>query len=221
MSASESLRVGLVAEGPTDRVVFEQVIARILSRPVSVTMLQPTEKSLAFSDGGASGFGWRGVLNWCDELRRAGGVEGSGVLTNLDLLLIHLDGDVARDAEVNCAKPCPPAADTANALRALLLARVGAAQSPPKTLLAIPMDATECWLLPLFRPRDPVNECDLDPASRFCGGKPKLLEQSGKKKRRAYEDAFREITWDWSRARALSQAARFEDELRAVAGSSP
>lgn len=221
MSASDTLRVGIVAEGPTDRVVFEQVIAKILSRPVSITMLQPTDQSLAFSHGGASGFGWRGVLNWCDELRGAGGVESSGVLTNLDLLLIHLDGDVARDREIDCAKPCPPAEDTADALRALLLARVGASQTPPKTLFAIPMDATECWLFPLFRPGEAVNECDLDPASRFRGGRPKLLEQSGKKKRHAYVAAFRDLAWDWANAHALSQAARFERELQALAGAAP
>lgn len=213
---SDPVRVGAVVEGPTDKVMLQHVLPKILGCSVTVTMLQPTDESVAFSQGGASGFGWRGVLRWCDEIRGAGGVASSGVLTNLDVLVVHLDGDVAGDRDIHLARPCPPAADTADELRALLLRRLGDVTPPPKTVLVVPMQATETWLLALFRPKEAVEECEASPQDRLKGGKPKLLDQSGKKLRPRYEQAFREIPWSWDSAGGLSQAARFESEVRAV-----
>ena len=82
----------------------------------------------------------------------------------------------------------------------------------------IPMDATEAWLLPMLRDAA-WEECASDPASQFKGGKPKLLEQSGKKKRRAYEDATGTMAACWSRAQRLSQFARFATDLAGAVGA--
>ena len=71
---SEPVRVGVVVEGPTDIVVLRAILPKILGRGVIVTPVFPTDQSLAFGNGGHDGFGWRGVLGWCDEMQRAGGV---------------------------------------------------------------------------------------------------------------------------------------------------
>lgn len=58
---SEPLRVALVGEGPTERVVIEAALASILrERPFILKQLQP-EESLPF---GAIGTGWVGVYRW-------------------------------------------------------------------------------------------------------------------------------------------------------------
>jgi hypothetical protein len=137
-------------------------------------------------------------------------------LSQYDLLIIHVDGDVAREPDVACARPCPPAEDTADALRAALLNDLGLTAPPPGLVITTPMDATEAWLLPILRD-EPSSECAPDPAARFIGGEPKLMNQSRKKQTARYRAASREIAAGWPRARGLSQFDRLERELEAWA----
>ena len=60
---SEPLRVALVCEGPTDKIVLSAILPGLLGRPVVVTMVQPMEEELS-GGGSALGFGWRGVRRW-------------------------------------------------------------------------------------------------------------------------------------------------------------
>ena len=43
---SEPLRVALVCEGPTDKIVLAAILPGLLRRPVVVTMVQPMEEEL-------------------------------------------------------------------------------------------------------------------------------------------------------------------------------
>lgn len=212
---SKPARVLVATEGPTDRVVLGAILPRILAREVVLTSLQPTDESLAFGQGGPAGFGWRGVLGWCDEVRGAGGLSSLGALLNADFLVVHLDGDVAREQEISLACPCPPADPTADALRGLLMRRLGMDAPSPRVVLCVPMDATEAWLVAMLRD-EPITECDPKPENRFKGGRPKLLEQGGKKKTHEYRAHKAAMASGWPRALALSQAARFEREVLAA-----
>jgi hypothetical protein len=207
---SEPLRVALVCEGPTDKIVLAAILPGLLRRPVVVTMVQPMEEELG--GGGALGFGWRGVRRWCQEVRAGRLSTLEDWLSQTDLLIIHLDGDVAREPDVACARPCPPAEDTADALRAVLLNDLGLSAPPPGLLITTPMDATEAWLLPILRDVQ-TSECAADPAARFIGGEPKLMNQSRKKQTARYRAASRDISAHWTRARGLSQLDRLEREL--------
>ena len=61
---SDRLRIALVAEGSTDRVVIEAALRFILgSRPFVLNQLQPVG-SVAF---GPMGAGWSGVYRWCQQ----------------------------------------------------------------------------------------------------------------------------------------------------------
>lgn len=216
---SEPLRVGLVVEGPTDRIVFEAALPTILGHEVVSTRLQPTDQSVALSHGGPAGFGFRGVLGWCEDVTSQGGLEAAAVFGNLDVVIVQLDGDVARQSDVDCALPCPPPGASADALRRVLLDRLGRNQPHERLVLAIPMDAIEAWLLRILRD-EPVDECALDPAVRFTSGTPRLVQQRGKKRRREYERAAPEIARFWGRATTLSQARRFQsDVLRAASAA--
>ncbi|MCX5685301.1 MAG: hypothetical protein NT049_16715, partial [Planctomycetota bacterium] len=140
---SDPVRIALVAEGPTDRVVIQAALRAILSdRRFVLTQLQP-EGTLAF---GTMGGGWTGVYRWCKQAAaRGGGRLGSDELLfqNYDLLILHVDADVAGmryaddsitpkpgDGALPCELPCPPAADTTNALRTVLLSWCGEVAVP-------------------------------------------------------------------------------------------
>ena len=64
---SDPLRIALVAEGPTDRIVLEAAITALLGQRSFVLSLKQPEVSEAFTGGasGASGAGWGGVYRWC------------------------------------------------------------------------------------------------------------------------------------------------------------
>lgn len=99
---SEPIRIALVAEGVTDFVFLEAVLRAMLppERTFDFKLLQP-EESAAFSSGGhagAFGGGWRGVYKWChQQVVSFEGLRDHPLLLNYDLLMIHLDADVASE----------------------------------------------------------------------------------------------------------------------------
>jgi hypothetical protein len=86
------LRVALVAEGPTDRIVIESVLRATLGeRPFVLTLQQP-EESLAFGGGGFGrlGAGWAGVYRWCKQVAsRSKRLGGDELFETFDLLVVH------------------------------------------------------------------------------------------------------------------------------------
>lgn len=164
--SESALRIGVVAEGKTDKWVIEAALAAIPGAARSVvTMIQP-EESLAFGDSGSGmgphGGGWRGVLSWCATTAQGPGV--SGVLLNRDVL-----------------------------------------------------DATESWLLPVLRPAEAVSECERNPAKRLASGRPRLVEQGGKKKTAEYKAIMPQIVQGWPQiVHARTQAAQFQQDIEAA-----
>lgn len=209
---SEPLRVGLVCEGPTDKIVLEALLGEIVDRDVVVALLQPTEEAIG-GRGDSHGLGWRGVRGWCHDHSAGAAITLDDLLSQHALVIIHLDGDVAREPDVQCARPCPPAQHTADALRALVLSDLGLTVSPPRLVITTPMDATEAWLLPILRGVDWA-ECVPDPAAQFIGGTPKLMNQQRKKQTRRYRDEVSNIRAHWRRALPLSQLERFVREVQ-------
>ncbi|MCD8486176.1 MAG: hypothetical protein LRZ84_05370 [Desertifilum sp.] len=123
---SEELRIALVAEGPTDYEVIQAALKAVLPNPFVMTLLQPeaTQPKL--------GAGWCGVLKWCHEAdqRHNELLDTDPTLVGFDLLIIHVDVDVASQQYPNCGpsveiwakenswgslpctQPCPPISDT-------------------------------------------------------------------------------------------------------------
>ncbi|MHB1267957.1 MAG: hypothetical protein ACYCY2_10210 [Acidithiobacillus ferriphilus] len=85
------LRIALVAEGPTDLILIEAALKAILLRPFVLNQLQPEPTRPEM------GGGWGGVFKWCQEFRRRGAVsiEEDPTLNHFDLVIVHLDADVA------------------------------------------------------------------------------------------------------------------------------
>jgi len=103
---SSTLRIALVAEGITDYVVLNAAIESMLNgRSFILNPLQP-EGSVAFTGGGDAGplgGGWKGVYKWSRQstLRGGGRLTGDPLFIKHDLLVLHLDADVAGEYPEN------------------------------------------------------------------------------------------------------------------------
>lgn len=184
---SDPLRIALVAEGPTDKIVVQAAIAQMLGeRSFVLRQLQP-EESLAF---GPLGTGWPGVYHWCQQAaKRAGGLlRNDPLFATYDVLVLHLDADVADKnyeeagikqvaEDLPCAEPCPPPWSTTNRLRKVLLRWAGEDETPLRTVLCTPSKSTEAWILAALYSRDRAViggglECWANPEARL-GQQPK------------------------------------------------
>ncbi len=232
-----SLRVGLVAEGPTDGIVIEAALRSILGpdRPFVLNLIQP-EGSVAF---GALGTGWVGVYRWCKQAAQNGRGRLGGfelLFTTHDLVLLHLDADVAAmkyedgslvpeagDGALPCEKECPPAEATTEALREVLLSWVNENTEPPKVALCLPSKSTEAWVVLAVLPDDPAAgpgiECFPQPVNRLSQQK-KAVRFT--KSRRDYLDRQDQLRERWPVvASTLTSAARFQAEVLRIRGPEP
>lgn len=227
------LRVGLVCEGPTDNIVINAAISSLLGgRTFVLTQLQP-EESIAF---GTTGAGWAGVYNWCLQAADQGGgsVSNNPLFDTYDVLIVHLDADVADETYANgnivtiatdlpCSMPCPAASDTTNNLRTVLLRWLGEIAVPPQTTLCTPSKNTEAWVLAALFPLDRIVtsgelECHDSPANALSSKPlPSRLVRAGKKMRQKYQDKSGDIERAWARVRGIcTEAERFSVEFLAT-----
>lgn len=167
----EPLRIAAVVEGPTDAIALEAIVKATLpdGTEFELQTLQP-EGSVAFGAAsfGRTGAGWGGVFRWCRQATDEGGgsVSGSSVLSHHDLLVVHVDADVAgetyaraniQDAprdDLPCDEPCPPAEDTTNALQTVVLNWLGEPACPPRIVLCTPSKSIEAWVLAAIWPEN-------------------------------------------------------------------
>lgn len=204
---SEVIRISLVCEGPTDEVIFRIAMEKVLqrnkvNRSFIITRVQPPVDLI--SDNGN---GWNGVRKWCKGYAAEGGLTASSVLEFCDLLVIHIDADVADEAEISCAEPCPPAMKTIKALQATLLDWCGETLRPNKTVFWIPSKNTEAWLwVALYGGtigNKEFQECVCKPDRYMSGkryivnGRNKLFIERGTKKQAVYKAAAAEIARGW------------------------
>ena len=240
---SDTLRIALVSEGVTDYEFLHAAVDSMLAgRSFILKLLQPDD-SIAFTgsgDAGELGGGWRGVYQWCLQAteRNDGGIHSDPIFDAYDLLIVHLDADVAAEDPANhkthpipalkgilpCVKKCPPASDTTVSLRNIMLVWLGESHPPPRTVFCTPSKSLEAWLLAIFFPSDRQMirsgwECYPTPELR-------LSQQSKtvrfKKTQAEYRSRHNEIRKGWPKlASRLSEAKRFQDEFQRAIEPSP
>ena len=177
---------------------------------------------------GQTSSGRGGVYRWCEQAcdEGDGHVSGSVLFDFHDLLIVHLDADVAgkkyRDHNIDdavndlpCEQPCPPCTDTTNALRKVLLRWMGEPSTPSRCVLCTPSKNTETWVMAAFFPSDPVMkkkgwECYETPAARLAV---QPLKQRIKKSVSDYRQRSNDLKQAWPQICALTEAARFEKEF--------
>lgn len=223
------LRIAVVAEGPTDLEIIQAALNAMLPTPFTLTQLQP-ERTLP-----DMGTGWGGVLKWCEatSLRHNGTLDTDPTLADFDLMIIHLDADVAHKhygdcghdvpakAQVKawqvlpCDQPCPPASDTCAQLGLALRSWLSPALPSATTVLCIPAQSTGAWLAAAVLPPDhnllEGLECNLNAEARL-GALPKV--QRIKKSLRDYRKYAPAIHRRWDQVKQLCrQAAQFERDV--------
>jgi hypothetical protein len=212
---SDTIAIRVVCEGPTDMVVIRSVVAA-LGIDAVITQIQPEDNSNLLGDFGG---GWKGVRAWCQDAVTQGGLQVT--LANAQALIVHVDADIAYDKELACAQPCPPAQDTANAVRSMVLEWLGVTSPPQGVVLCVPAMATEAWafcaLFPMAKEASAI-ECRREPAALLVPKKPKLVAKKGKryvKDPLAYEEVLEAFIAGWKGPipQLCGEGARFLNEL--------
>jgi hypothetical protein len=225
---SEPLRIALVAEGPTEKILIEAVLSSILAdRSFVLRQLQP-EESLPF---GTIGTGWVGVYRWCRQvvMRTGSSLRQDVLYKTYDILVLQLDADVAekryadgsiQDAvqDLPCNEPCPPPRASTDPLRRVLLRWAGEHELPPNTVLCTPSKSTEAWVVAALFPGDDAVrrgiECLPDAEARL---RQQPLASRIHKRLSDYQARATELSDAWPRlVETLDEAKRFDTQFRAV-----
>lgn len=225
---SEPLRLALVVEGPTDKVIIESAVSSMLDgRPFVLNQLQP-EMSLAFGENGgfgSHGGGWGGVYRWCRQAaaRNGGYLDADPLFEVHDILILHLDADVAseryRSANIHespedlpCVEPCPPARATTDRLRRVMLGWVTQATTPDRTVLCTPSKSIDAWVVAALFPSDPA-VLDGNHECRSRGQQP--LRIRIEKSQSVYESHKATLREAWLTVTEIcTEARRFSDDFR-------
>lgn len=228
---SEPLRIAVAVEGPTDRIALQAIVAALIPNQDFVLQVVQPEVSAAFASSHFGGFGggWPGVCRWCRQSATEGGgsVLHSTVLCNHDLVIVHVDADVAgmtyasgnipRPAsdDLPCEEPCPPASATTNRLRAVVSNWLGLTDDGP-VVLCVPSKSMDSWMVAAVLP-------DFVAASRTpweCVHAPfALLPRALRfpKSQQGYEAKKGQLTSAWPQVSSqLAEASRFEHDFRSV-----
>lgn len=233
----EPIRIALVAEGPTDKIVVGAAIQNILGdTPFILRQLQP-EESVAFIDP-RPGTGWGGVHRWCRQAveRTHGAIETDLIFLTYGALVLQLDSDVARERYANagindwlddlpCVRDCPPASATTDELKRVLLNWIGRTELPSQVALCVPSANSEAWVLCALYPDDPevqrgTIECLESPQNQLQSKRLHgRVVTRGRKVVEAYRRRAPEISEAWPRVRRQCREAEqfstaFENAVR-------
>jgi hypothetical protein len=152
-------RWAVIAEGRSDWHIMASVIKDVYS-DANVDLIQPE-----YLGTGGRPNGWRGVQAWCEKYREIIG-EFMDMVKGREYqhLVIQLDCSMAHN--VNAAKAMPPARDTANALRDVVVKKWLNRRSLEKFIvLSVPAMCSEAWLVSALEPAytpDADIECDIN-----------------------------------------------------------
>lgn len=227
------LRVGVIAEGPTDVMVIEALLQHLLQRPFVLTQLQP-EGSLSF---GATGAGWTGIYKWCRQIIQAGSLQNHPLLAPFQLLIFHIDADVAsktytsgnitdapNPTDLPCDCDCPPAQHCIDMLTQVLAGWLALAPSPfpHNWVFCIPSKSLEAWsIAAVYGNTSHVIlhnlECYLG-LEAWVKSLPKPESRQLAKTGRNYRDTLAPlIVKNWNQVKQhCRQADRFEQDLRSA-----
>jgi hypothetical protein len=159
---------GVVTEGKRDYPILAAVIEELCPEAEDVQLIHPPGDQLSVSRlDDVKATGWTGVRRWCQRYgpRLTRFMRDYG--EPLGLLVIQVDASIAHNPEINLERPCPPATDTTDALRDLIVQWVGG-QLPSNVILAVPSKATDAWVCAALVGGDDLLECDPEPLERLA-----------------------------------------------------
>ncbi|MDR2754236.1 MAG: hypothetical protein LBC20_00885 [Planctomycetaceae bacterium] len=180
---SETLEIGIIAEGPTDILVIKEIVENLISDQYEFicTSIQP-KCSAAFEQLNTElGTGWSGVCRCLLEMKKQsnGKFDQHIGIQRLNMLIIHLDVDVTRQSyadghlqnidnnlpcpSISCPLPpkrkklCPSNCDIprqrADTIRQVVLNWLNNC-TPQHLVFCTPSDAMDAWVFAAFFPDD-------------------------------------------------------------------
>ncbi len=233
-------RIGIVVEGITDRIVIESALNHIFANcTYTLIQLQP-ELSDGFDNGGfgSTGSGWGGVYRWCQQIVNMDmALVDNPSLQKFDIIIIHLDADVAEknysDANIKnpikkdlpCVQPCPPASNSIQKLELVVLGWLNLKeQLPNQFVMCIPSKCTETWVaIALYGQSDEgiLVEIECNPnIENYLAQKPAkerlIRNRNGKMKKitQKYSEKSEQIKnqWDYI-TQKCNQANKFTEDM--------
>lgn len=231
---SDPIRIALIAEGATDKIVIEAALEALLPQGTAIILrqLQPDTPEgdvlggSADATAGIHGGGWGGVCRWC---RSVSGMDSGGIMSvaqlAYDFVIIHLDVDVSyktyKSANIfsptglplPCAKPCPPASASADALKEVVKSWLAPVTTEANVLWCLPAYNTETWGYAAWRTADARGLSNLECQRDI----PQKLKSHVEKTKRKYLLHQHDITTNWATVEELCpQAKAFSDAVRTV-----
>lgn len=206
------MRVGIVAEGPTDHLVLETFIAALVGQDTQFERIYP-DSSLSF------GGGWKGVRSWCTAYGRdlaaiMAAVKGA----ELTHLVIHLDADVTDDPDIGVIWDCPPPSTSCASLRAAVGGWIGMPQ--PFIVIATPSRFIETWVVAALEPLERVRaDLECDPlVDRILLRGNRLRTRAGRVQKdfRRYEQMMPEVSANIAGVFECSEAVGFWERFLAA-----
>jgi hypothetical protein len=232
---SDPLRIGFVVEGPTDFVMLESIVGQLLGECEYESVAIKPLLSDAFT--AVSGGGWTEVYFWCRQTaEQAGGsVRNDALFNTFDMLIVQVDADVAGKRysddqritnapdDLPCGQPCPPASDSTNLLRQVILGWMGETNVPVKTVLCTPSKSLETWVLVALFPQNQFArsadlECRANPDAQLqTQPLAQRLIRAGKKDIGKYRERAADVAQAWPAVRwRCTEAERFSIEFLAA-----
>ncbi|MCB8977916.1 MAG: hypothetical protein H6657_10875 [Ardenticatenaceae bacterium] len=159
------MKIGTIVEGPTDRLLLKAVVDEICHGEHEYLDLQPADLGDSFGERGS---GWKGVRRFCFDICQQLSESVSDFIIDfqLDLLIIHIDADVALEEDLQegaasiakeLLQPCPPITLTTMSLEEVVTKWLNlehASQLPSQVILAIPAQDSENWVFAALFPED-------------------------------------------------------------------
>lgn len=146
-----AVRVGIVCEGRTDFAVLEQVVLAVFG-PCEITTLQPMRDQLDATRWSEAG--WTRVRSWCED-RGASGIADEMTIGEIEVLVIHVDGDVCGKEDLPRSRP--------DLCSHILNRWIGPPSTPPGVVICIPAMASDTWLAAALAPSLACPELEADP----------------------------------------------------------
>ncbi|MFC4601603.1 hypothetical protein [Cohnella hongkongensis] len=146
----KSYTFGIVSEGPTDFQLMTSIIAKLVPGEHRYRLIQPDlseTPGLGAPSGVRHSNGWRGVLSWCEAATTGISIYELMEGTSIDVLIIQADAEIAREPELDCARPCPEAEDTVIVLEGIIREKLNIEAFDSRIICCIPSDNTEAWVL--------------------------------------------------------------------------
>jgi len=234
-------KIGIIVEGTTDRIIIESALNHIFQdQCYTMIQLQP-ERSFQHGGFGFTGTGWGGVYRWCRQVVEMGlEMSENPSLQKFDIIIIHLDADVAekRYSDANildpikddlpCVLPCPPASNTTKNLEQVVINWLKLSGQTFKPLvMCIPSKCTEAWVAAaLYGQKDNSILVELECRSdieNYLVQKPArerfIRNRNGKMKKltKRYSEYSEQITKKWNYiVEQCTQAKQFNDRIVAL-----